>query len=191
MENQIEIWKDIIGYEGLYQISNLGKVKSLARKVLVLRGDIVINKIVNERILKESKDGDGYLFIHLSKEGISRAIKTHRLVCMTFLPNPENKKTVNHINGIKTDNTVQNLEWATHSENSLHAFLNGLIKPAKGKLSKCSKPIAQFTKDGIWVRDYDCLSQVKDFGYNIGNIGSVCRGKVPFAHGFKWSFRLS
>jgi len=190
MENQIEIWKDIVGYNGLYQISNYGNVKSLVRKSIFVRGSIVINKIINERILKGCKDGYGYPFINLYKESKSKPFKIHRLVCIAFLPNPENKPQVNHKNGIKTDNRVENLEWATAKENSIHAVSTGLSKVAKGKFSKHSKPVSQFTKDGILVRDWDFLSEVKDFGYNFGNVGSVCRGKIPFAHGFIWKYKL-
>ena len=108
-----EIWKDIEGYEGLYQISNLGKVKSIR-----------FNK---ERLLKYDKS-TSYLRIKLCKDGIETNYLIHRLVAKAFIPNPDNKPQVNHIDGIKTNNSVDNLEWCTASENQTHALKTKLIK---------------------------------------------------------------
>lgn len=118
----IEIWKDIKGYEGKYQVSNLGNVKSLLDKQLNKR----------EKILKPSFNDKGYLRVYLSKES-KKATKTiHRLVAETFIPNLENKKTVNHIDGNKTNNRVDNLEWLSNTENQRHAWELGLKKGLKG-----------------------------------------------------------
>jgi hypothetical protein len=190
MENQTEIWKDIIGFEGLYKISNLGMVKSLSRKTTFLRGSLSINKSISECVLKPSKDGYGYLFVNLFKQGVVSPSKIHRLISMAFIPNPENKPQVNHINGIKTDNRIENLEWVTAKENTIHSFATGLQKVPKGKFNHKSRPISQFTKEGVWVRDWDYLTEVKEIGFHYGNIGLVCRGKAPFAHGFIWKYKL-
>jgi hypothetical protein len=118
-----EIWKDIEGYEGLYQISNYGRVKTLSR--ITNFGNRI--KIIPEIIKKLSNDKDGYLITTLSKQSRKKNIKIHRIVADTFIDNPLNKPTVNHKNGIKTDNYVSNLEWATYLENNLHGYNHNLI----------------------------------------------------------------
>ena len=107
-----EIWKDIIGYEGLYQISNYGNVKSIKR----------------DKILKPQVNGRGYLSVGLSKNGKHKTFRLNRLVMITFVGYEEGKDQVNHIDGDKTNNRLDNLEWCTQSENMIHAFANGLYK---------------------------------------------------------------
>jgi len=122
MEN--EIWKDIKGYEGIYQISNLGRVKSFHKR---MRKKLFLN---NHLTLA------GYYQIELNKDGKQNRTTTHlhQLIAIYFIPNPENKPCVNHINGIKTDNRIENLEWVTHSENTKHAYAIGLKERPNSKL---------------------------------------------------------
>lgn len=109
MQEITEIWTDIKGYEGLYQISNKGNIKSF-----------ISSKILSPLF------ANGYLQVRLYKNSKSIRQKIHRLVAAAFIPNPANKPQVNHKNGIKTDNRVENLEWVTASENTRHAHKNGL-----------------------------------------------------------------
>ena len=126
-----EIWKDIPEYEGQYQASNLGRIKSLSRLINGGTG----KRLIPERFIKFAFD-KGYYRASLFDNGKRNNLKAvHRVIAQTFIPNPENKKCVNHINGIKTDNRIQNLEWATYSENELHSY-RVLGKKAKNQYSK-------------------------------------------------------
>lgn len=123
-----EIWKDVKGYEGLYQVSNQGIIKSLDRVVSNHQGSgIRKGKIMSVSMCK------GYCRVILTREAKPFSPFVQRVVAGAFIPNPENKKEVNHINGIKTDNRVENLEWCTPSENVKHAYDSGLKKVIKGK----------------------------------------------------------
>lgn len=109
-----EIWKDIEGQEGIYQVSNLGRIKSLPR--ILTKKNPHREYLSKEKILSPGLTSEGYLLVVIS----NKSMTIHRLVAKAFVSNPENKKTVNHINGIKTDNRDVNLEWCTHRENNLH-----------------------------------------------------------------------
>ena len=129
MEN--EIWKDIEGYEGLYQVSNLGEVKSLARPYKNQYGEcgLMKEKLLTKKIVcfdKTKKQTEGYFAVCLSKNNTSDWKRVHIIVAKNFIPNPENKPQVNHIDGNKFNNNVNNLEWVTHQENCQHAWDTGL-----------------------------------------------------------------
>jgi len=120
MENQKEIWKDVKGYEGLYQVSNLGKVKSLDRHVSVRD----FKRFYKGRYISENRGGF-YSVADLYKNGVVKKVTFHRLVLSVFTPNPENKPYINHKDMNKRNNNVNNLEWCTPLENSRHAVENG------------------------------------------------------------------
>lgn len=137
MENQQEIWKDIIGYEGMYQVSNLGRIKSVPRKML-LRGKY---PYISKEYIMIGGYWNGYHIIGLKKENLApkKSFIAHRIVAQAFIPNPENKPHVNHINGIKSDNRVENLEWCTQSENIKHTYANKLMTGKSGENNYHSK----------------------------------------------------
>lgn len=136
-----QVWKDIAGYEGLYQISSTGEVKRVERYYTQLNSltGRVNNKLLSEMIMKPFEDEDGYLRISLIKENSRKKHFVHRLVAMNFIPNPENKPEVNHKEGNKKDNRVEMLEWNTTSENQIHAIANKLYATAKGENSGQAK----------------------------------------------------
>jgi hypothetical protein len=160
-----EIWKDIVGFEGLYQVSNLGNVKRL-----------VSERVFEERLIGRSIDRYGYVKRVLSKNGNNNYFTEHRLVALAFIDNPLNKKTVNHINGIKIDNRVENLEWCTNEENMKHAIETGL-KDQKGiKHHKCKlteEQVLEIRKIG-YSQTRTFLS--KKYGVSRTNILGIIRG---------------
>jgi len=125
----MEIWNDIPEYKGLYQASNLGRIKSLRRATKFYnRWGTLVTKIISERILKLTTSASGYFTISFGDS----TYLVSRLVAITFIPNESNRPCVNHINGIKSDNDVSNLEWCTYSENIQHAYDNSLLKAKIG-----------------------------------------------------------
>ena len=118
-----ERWKEIPGYEGYYEASTLGHIRSVRDE----------RNTYNGKILRPRLKPNGYLQYGLTRDGKTRTFKSSRLIAKTFLPNPENKLTVNHKNGIKNDDRLENLEWATISENTQHAVDTGLLKPKMGE----------------------------------------------------------
>ena len=112
----MEIWKDVPGYVGLYQVSNLGNIRSLSKK----RGWLQLRC----RLMKVRKNKHGYLQVHLMNGNNRKTFNVHRLVAIAFIPNPENKPCIDHIDTDKTNNHVDNLHWVTYSENSLNPITN-------------------------------------------------------------------
>lgn len=191
-----EIWKDIKGYEGLYQVSNLGRVKNLERKVRCKNAE----RTIKEKILILSKSTD-YIQVSLSKRGKSKTHLVHRLVAQTFIPNKNNYKEINHKDCNKHNNCVENLEWCSRKQNMLHAKNNGLIKSNKGE--KCywfnkhgkdhgsSKKIIQFDKNGKLIKKWDSLTDVtRELRIWKSNICKCCEGKRKTAGGYVWKYNI-
>lgn len=179
-----EIWKDIKGYEGIYQVSNMGKIKSVERYMLNRWGNGF--KRWREKIKKQTLSKNGYYTVILSTNGNYKTYFTHRLVAEAFIPNPENKPCIDHINTDRTDNRVENLRWVTHKENQNNPLTKIKMKRNKSK----AKPIIQLTKTNELVRKWESASQVqRDLGYSKSAISSCCRGaKSKTAYGYKWGF---
>lgn len=135
MNGEIELWKEIAGYEGYYEVSSLGNVRTIPRTYTHPKKGI---RCIKQHIVNKRVDKNGYILTSLSKDGKSKTFKAHRLVANTFIPNPENKPQVNHKFGVKSDNRAHQLEWSTNLENSRHARKIGLIKQS-GEENKFSK----------------------------------------------------
>ena len=184
-----EIWKAIPGFEQFYEVSNTAKVRSLDRVTIVKNRNAVFNKFFKGKILKVGLDTYGYPSLGLSALGKHKTVLIHRLVGLAFIPNPENKREINHKNGIKTDNRIENLEWNTPKENTRHAFATGLSKAKKGSENIRSKPISQFTINGIWIKDWVSAQEVFfELGFDNSNILKHIKGKFKHAYGFIWKF---
>ena len=200
----MEIWKDIEGYEGLYQVSNLGRVKNLEKKCLSKDGEY--SRTHKEKILKGSKDKDGYLSVCLTKNKKEHNHRIHRLVAQTFLDNPNNYPVVNHKNEIKDDNRVDNLEWCSVAYNNNYGtkiercintkIQNGYLGKG-GVLSKKmqeyfnlfpkDKIILQFTLDGEFVKKWGSIKEAQNT-LKCSHISECCSGKRKQVGGYKWHY---
>jgi hypothetical protein len=176
----MEIWKDILNYENIYQISNFGRVKSIERKLNTGNNFFRIKK---ENILKQQSNKRGYSTCILTKNNKIQGVLIHRLVAQAFLPNPKNKPQVNHINGIKSDNNISNLEWNTSSENNKHAHLNKLNNARKGSENSLSKIVLNL-ENGIY---YDSLKEAAYYNnINYGTLKSAMRFKTKLNKKFTY-----
>jgi hypothetical protein len=175
MENQEEIWKDVIGYEKLYQVSNTGKIKSLSRDVpFTNRWGHRITRKCKELILKPRITNLGYFRVHLLKNGIDNLHSLHRIVAKAFLQNPNNHPQVNHKDGDKSNNNDWNLEWCNNSHNQLHAYKLGLNHTASGFEDSQSKPVLHIF-NGIETKYGSIKLAQKHTGICGGTIGLVIK----------------
>lgn len=200
-----EVWKDIPGYETLYKISNLGRVKSLDR---MIRSGIKYNKTVlrKGKILKQIPHHDGYLFVSLSKNNKSKTVAVHRLVANIFIENPENKPFIDHIDTNTGNNIVTNLRWVTASENVLNPITRERLRianigeknPQYGKKvlketiikSKRVRKVSQFSKDGVFIKDFDFITEAaREVGVFAANIIYACKNFNRTSGGYKWKYK--
>ncbi|AQZ46054.1 NUMOD4 domain-containing protein [Paenibacillus larvae] len=178
-------WRDIPGYEGFYQINNIGQVYSCH----------------TTRILSNYMASDGYLRANLSVRGKVKIKMVHVLVAQAFIPNPDNMPVVNHIDGNKQNPNVNNLEWVSYSENTKHAFTNGLAKISKKARENArrvaaengarttKKAVIQYSLDGERIAEYESIKAAcRATGANDGYLSMVCRRKKQTAAGFVWRY---
>ena len=172
----MEIWKDVKGYEGLYMVSDLGRVKSVERYV---KGRYSNTQRVKEKIKTQSVKDNGYLIVSLYKNNKSSQKYVHRLVAEAFIPNPDNLPEVNHKDGNKQNNCINNLEWCTSKENNWHRY---------HVLHKCwsSDKKVLCIETGVIYNSITSASQATNI--DNGSISKVCHNKRKTAGGFHWRF---
>lgn len=170
-----EIWKDIKDYEGLYQVSNWGRVKSLKRLVKKWNG----SRTVSEKILQPLIQSNGYYYVGLVKNNKRINYKIHRLVAEHFIPNPNNYKEVNHKDENKTNNVVTNLEWCDRKYNQNYGT----------RTEKCSKKVYQYTLDGKFVKEWKSTAECGRNGFKQSSVAACCRGELKTYKGFIWKYK--
>lgn len=188
-----EIWKDIEDYEGLYQVSNIGRVKSVSKLVKTRWNNFRKTK---DLILETTKNHKGYKLVMLSKNNKIKSKQVHRLVAIAFISNPNNLPQVNHKDGNKQNNCVSNLEWCSAKENMKHAYKIGLI--SKQAIKKCvikaaekrKKPILQI-KDDIVVNEFDSIESAKKMlkVKSSGCLVNALKGRIRTYKGFVWTYK--
>lgn len=199
MNNVNEQWKSISGYEGFYEVSDVGRVKSLKRLDRM-------GKPWDERILTTYIDKYGYECVKLHKNNKLKHWCVHRLVAEAFISNPNNKPQINHIDGNKQNNHVNNLEWCSAKENSQHAWNIGLSKISdytRERASLANKGtgnpawrggVSAFTKDGEFIMTFDTLKDAANWVMRkrekayIAQICECCNGKYKTTYGYKWRY---
>lgn len=205
-----EIWKDIIGFEGLYMVSNLGRIKSNERYINARNGSQRLSK---EKVLKEIKDKLGYCRVGLHNNREFNSYTVHRLVAKAFIDNPENKNQINHKNGNPSDNRVDNLEWCTAKENMKHAFSVlkrkvsgaaagvGWHESKKGKNhyryglawphfnTGANHPNSKKVKCSTLDIEFCSISEAADkLGLSIGQVSTVLLGKIFHSKGLVFRY---
>lgn len=171
-----EIWKPVVGYEGLYEVSNLGRIRSCDRIVKYSNGRIHNYKSV---ILKPNILNTGYKQVGLCKNGKQTNCSVHRLVAQAFIPNPNNLPVVNHINEIKTDNKAENLEWCTQKYNIYYSGIPDELHKLGTEATK--KSVIQLTKNNEFVAEYESIMDVeRKTKINHSNISMCCLNKKNY-----------
>lgn len=187
-----EIWKFVIGYENLYEVSNYGKVKSVER-ITIDKNGITYNK--KERLLKPAINKYGYLQVGLSKDNKLSSFTIHSLVAKSFINNVDNKPTINHKDGNKLNNIVTNLEWATKSEQAIHSLnMNLRIVPCCwnnkfGGNHGASRKVLQYDLQNNFIQEFNSLIDAANhIKKHPSGITKVCKGDKKTCGCFIWKY---
>ena len=186
---ETEVWKDIVGYEGLYQVSNYGRVKHLNAIVTTCSG----TKTTKERVLTPHIQNSGYLMVDLYKDNKRKNMLVHRLVAMAFVPNPNCLKVVNHKDSTRTNCHAENLEWCTMSYNHKYSYDNNnrrqYMNWKSGKDNANSKPVFANDKNGKFVFRFDSIAEAeRKTGILNNGIVQCLKGRSKTAGGYIWHY---
>ena len=180
-----EYWKPVVGYENLYEVSNLGRIRSFDRWVKSKNGSI---RICRGRILKPYTNKDGYLCVVLSKNNKQKTFRVNRLVAQAFLDNPNNLPQVNHKDENKQNNNVENLEFCDIKYNSNFGTRNERIA-AKNTNGKLSKPVLQYDLEGNFIREWKSTAECGRNGFNQAHVAACCQGKLKKHKDSIWRYK--
>ena len=194
----MEVWKDVVGFEGSYQVSNKGRVRSIDRYMTAKHSsgtEYTFLKKGKELTPEKLRWDDPYVLYYLKKDGKRHFGKAHRLVAFAFLDKVEGKNYVNHKDSNPQNNCVENLEWVTHSENIKHAYDKGRIDIKKCVAAslqnrhKFNKPVLQYDLKGLFIKRHKSLSDAAaEVGSDVSSIAKVCRGKYNHAKNYKFEY---
>lgn len=182
-----ELWKDIPDFVGMYQVSNHGRVKSLARIVVSKKGQ---QFIINEKILKPINRGKNYMVVHLCRNSAVRKTSVHRLVAQAFLPNPMNHPFINHKDENPSNNHVNNLEWCSPQYNNTYGNANAKRSITMTNSPLISKAVSQFDLNGRFIAEYPSATTAKRL-FGFAHISDVCLGKRSQCGGYVWKYNDS
>lgn len=183
---ELEIWKDIYGCDGFFQVSNLGNVRVLEHVHHCRRNR---SFLIRGRTLPKVKMNTGYLGAHIRRNNRPKLVNIHRLVAQAFIPNPQNKPTVNHIDFDRKNNRVDNLEWCTHAENNSHSRNSGRPRKVPKVTTALYKPVLQLDLEGRVIKRYASIKQAdRETGIPSTIIVRCAKGKLKATKGFKWCY---
>ncbi len=181
-----EEWRDVVGYEGLYKVSNLGRVKMLERNVLANKS---IKKI-KEHILSQHLSSKKYLTVHFWVKNHKKAEYVHKLVLTAFIRERLDGEECNHLNEVRTDNRLVNLEWISHKENINYGNRSKRHSEAMRNHPHLSKPVIQFGMDGNFIAEYPSLREAgRVLNVNYNQIKECCKGRINNAFGYIFKYK--
>lgn len=185
MEMKNEIWKPVKDYEGLYEVSNFGRVRSLDMVLPMIANGVVTTRVRHGVLRKFHKGHTGYDYVMLRKQGHPRNCRVHRIVAQAFIPNPNNLPEVNHKDENKSNNRADNLEWCTSSYN--HRYGTTIERAA----DKIRRPVFQLSMDGQIIKRYNSVTEAeKATGVTTSTISGCCKGSYGHksAGGYRWRY---
>lgn len=185
--DDIEMWKAVPGYEGFYEVSSWGRIRSVDK--VIIRRRVNRRQSIKGKLLNPNKNDKGYNRIRLQAEGQrSKTFRMARLVALLFVPNPDNLPEVNHDDLNKDNDHYKNLSWSTRMDNMRHAFENRVIRRYKNELNVASKKVAQYDMAGKLIKLWPSMAEAKRSGFQASGICKVCKGEVKQHAGYIWKY---